>query len=42
MERIEGTLRDIWDNIKHSNTRIMGVPEKEEKRKGLRKYLNRL
>ena len=41
MKRIEGSLRDLWDNIKHTNIRIIGVPE-EEKKKGLRKYLKRL
>ena len=42
MKRIEESLRDLWDNIKHTNVRIIGVPEEEEKRKGLRKYLKRL
>ena len=40
-KRIEDSLRDLWDNIKCTNIRIIGVPE-EEKRKGLRKYLKRL
>ena len=42
MKRIEDSLRDLWDNIKCTNIRIIGVPEEEEKRKGLRKYLKRL
>ena len=37
MERIEDSLRDLWDNIKHTNIRIIGVPEEEEKRKGTEK-----
>ena len=41
MKRIEDSLRDLWDNIKRPNIRIIGVPEDEEK-KGLRKYLKRL
>ena len=41
MKRIEDSLRDLWDNIKCTNIRIIGVPEEEEK-KGLRKYLKRL
>ena len=41
MKRIEDSLRDLWDNIKHTNIPIIGVPE-EEKKKGLRKYLKRL
>ena len=27
MKRIEDSLRDLWDNIKCTNTRIIGVPE---------------
>ena len=42
MKRIEDSLRDLWDNMKHTNIRIIGVPEEERKRKGLRKYLKRL
>jgi len=34
MKRTEDRLRDLWDNIKHTNTRIIGVPEEEEKKKG--------
>ena len=33
MERVEDSLRDLWDNIKHTNIRIIGVPEEEEKKK---------
>ena len=29
----EGGLRDLWDNIKHTNIRIIGIPE-EEREKG--------
>ena len=31
MKRNEDSLRDLWDNIKHNNTRIIGVPEGEER-----------
>ena len=41
MKRTEAGLRDLWDNIKCTNTRIIGVPE-EEKKKGMRKFLKRL
>ena len=34
MKRIEDTLRDLQDNIKHTRIRIIGVPEEEEKKKG--------
>ena len=33
MERTEDSLRDFWDNIKHTNIWIIGVPEEEEKKK---------
>ena len=42
MKRTEDGLRDIWDNIKHTNIRIIGVPEVEEKKKGYEKILKRL
>ena len=37
MKRIEDSLRDLWDNIKHTNIRIIGVPEEEEKKRGTEK-----
>ena len=39
MKRIEDSLRDLWDNNKHTNMRIIGVPEEEEKKKGTEKIL---
>ena len=33
-KRIEDSLRDLWDNIKCTNIRIIRVPEEEEKKKG--------
>ena len=29
MKRIEDSLRDHWDNVKHTNIRIIRVPEEE-------------
>ena len=37
MKRTEDSLRNLWDNIKHTNIQIIGVPEKEEKKKGYEK-----
>ena len=34
MKRTEDSLRDLWDNIKRTNSRIIGVPKEEEKKKG--------
>ena len=34
IKRIQDILRDLWDNIKHTNIRIIGVPEEEDKDKG--------
>ena len=34
MKRIEDSLRDLWDNTKRTNIRIIGVTEEEEKKKG--------
>ena len=33
MKTTEDSLRDFWGNIKHTNIRIIGVPEEEEKKK---------
>ena len=31
-KRTEDSLRDLWDNIKYTNTQIIGVPEEEKKK----------
>ena len=41
MKRNEDGLRDLWDNSKHINICIIGVPE-EEREKGPEKYLKGL
>ena len=41
MKRNEDSLRDLWDNIKHTNIRIIGVPE-EEKEKGPEKIFEEI
>ena len=42
MKRIEDSLRDLWENIKHTNIRIIGVPEEEEKTKGTEKIFEEI
>ena len=42
MKRTEESLRDFWDNIKHTNIRIIGVPEGEEKKKGYEKIFEEI
>ena len=43
MKKNEDSLRDLWDNIKHTNIRIIGVPEGAEREgKDPRNYLKRL
>ena len=42
MKRIEDSLRDLWDNIKCTNIRIIGVPEEEQKKKGTEKIFEKI
>ena len=42
MKRIEDSLRDLWDNIKHTNMQIIGVPEEEEKKKRIEKIFEEI
>ena len=37
MKRNEDSLRDLWDNIKHTNIRNIGVPKGEKREKGPKK-----
>ena len=39
MKRTEDSLRDLWDNIKCTIIRMIGVPEEEEKKKGYEKIV---
>ena len=41
IRRNEDKLRDLWNNVKCPNIRIIGVPEEEDKKKGHEKYLRR-
>ena len=31
IKRTEDSLRDLWNNIKHTNIQILGIPEEEKK-----------
>ena len=42
MKRNEDILRDLWDNIKHTNIRMIGVPEGEEREKEPEKILEEI
>ena len=42
MKRIEESLKELWDNIKCTNMQVIGVPEEEDKRRALRKFLKKL
>ena len=42
MKRNEDGLRGLWDNNKHNNVRIIGVPEGEEREKGPEKIFEEI
>ena len=42
MKRTENSLRDLWENIKCTNLRIIGVPKEEEKKKGYEKIFEEI
>jgi len=42
IKRNEDNLRDLWDNVKHPNIRIIGVPEEEDKKKGHKKIVEEI
>ena len=35
MRKHESNIRDLWDNIKQTDLCIIGIPEGEEKEKGI-------
>ena len=41
IKRNEDNLRDLWDNGKHPNIWIIGVPEEEDKKKSNEKIWRR-
>ena len=34
-KKTRNNIRDIWDSIKHANVNMIGIPEGEEKEKGM-------
>ena len=42
LKRTEDSLRDLWDNIKCTNIRIIGVPEEVEKKKRYEKIFEEI
>ena len=42
MKKTEDSLRDLWDNIRGTNIRIIGFPEEEEKKKGYEKIFEEI
>ena len=42
IKRNEDNLRDLWDNVKCPNIRIIGVPEDEDKKKNNEKILEEI
>ena len=42
VKNFEDSLRDLWDNIKCTNIRIIGVQEEQEKKKGSEKIFEEI
>ena len=42
MKRKEESLRKLWDNVKHTNIHIIGVPEGEEREKETEKIFQEI
>ena len=42
IKRNEDNLRDLWDNVKHPNIRIIGIPKEEDEKKGHEKILEEI
>ena len=42
IKRNEDNLRDPWNNVKHPNIRIIGVPEEDDKKKDYEKILEEI
>ena len=42
LKEMRTTSGDLWDNVKHPNIRIIGVPEEEDKKKDHEKILEEI
>ena len=42
LKKNEENLRELWDNVKRTNIRIIGVPEGEEREKGTEKIFQEI
>ena len=42
IKRYEDNIRNLWDNVKHTNIQIIEVPEEEDKKKGHEKKLEEI
>ena len=42
IKRNEDNIRNFWDNVKHPNIQIIGVPEEEDKKKGHEEILEEI
>ena len=42
MKRTEDSLRDLWDNIKHTNIQVTEVQKEEKKKKGYEKIFEEI
>ena len=42
IQKNEERLRNLWDNVKCSNIRIIGMPEVKRKNKKLKSYLKKI
>ena len=42
MKRTEDSLRDLWDNTKHTRFKLQGSQKKTRKRKGMRKIFEEI